>query len=83
MHNRYQQYGQHGSGGNRYGGGPSQNGNASPFGQMSDRDEEKKMLPCRFFGNGFCHRGNRCRFYHPVNANLGTSFCVPPLPQGK
>ncbi|CAG7730341.1 unnamed protein product [Allacma fusca] len=45
-----------------------------------DREDEKKMLPCRFFANGYCHKGNRCRFYHPLNTALNSIIRVPPLP---
>jgi len=48
----------------------------------AEREEEKRMLPCRFFSNGFCHRGNRCRFYHPGMSNINNSIRVPPMPQG-
>jgi len=45
-----------------------------------DREDEKKMLPCRFFANGYCHKGNRCRFYHPLNMGMNSIIRVPPLP---
>ena len=49
---------------------------------MSAGEEDKRMLPCRFFSSGFCHKGNRCRFYHPSPSNMSTAIQVPPLPAG-
>jgi len=42
--------------------------------------EEQMMLPCRFYVNGFCANGARCRFYHPSPAQLPRAIHVPPLP---
>jgi len=47
----------------------------------TDREDEKKMLPCRYYINGYCHKGNRCRFYHPVGTNFHCAIKVPPMPE--
>ncbi|OXA57730.1 Zinc finger CCCH domain-containing protein 32 [Folsomia candida] len=45
-----------------------------------DRDDEKRMLPCRYFLAGFCHKGPRCKFFHP-NMHIREPFIrVPDLP---
>ncbi|CAL8143890.1 unnamed protein product [Orchesella dallaii] len=45
-----------------------------------DREDERRMLPCRNFLDGFCPKGSRCRFYHPVPSAIPTVIRVPNLP---
>ncbi|ODN01084.1 Zinc finger protein-like, C3H1 type-like 3 [Orchesella cincta] len=45
-----------------------------------DREDERRMLPCRNFLDGFCPKGSRCRFYHPAPSAIPTVIRVPNLP---